>query len=94
MTDYVSTHDKIRHEMQLKSRSMFPNARVDEIKEYKTENIDDIAEIKLALKFIMEKLTQLDCYVRGRRMGARVSGHQEPWFDNSKPSIGKQDKIE
>lgn len=84
MTDYVSNHDKIRHQMQLKSREMFPNARVDEIKEYKTDNLDDIAEIKLALKFIMEKLTQLDCYVRGRRIGERVSGKQDPWFDDSR----------
>lgn len=82
---YVSIHARIRHEMQKISSREF-GTKIDDIKEYKGADLNDIQEIKQALTYILEKLTQLDSYVRGRRLG-KGAYEQMPEFvspDNRK----------
>lgn len=62
---YITTHDRVRLEMLKKTRDHFGYKHPDlEVKEYVAPKQSDLDEIKTALKYILEKLTQLDVYVR------------------------------
>lgn len=65
---YLTNHDKIRHEMLKQTHKTFGYKHPDlNIQEYVAPTQSDLDEIKSALKYILEKLTQLDMYVRQTR---------------------------
>lgn len=65
---YLTVHDKIRHQQLKKTHETFGYKHPDlNIKEYAAPTQSDLDEIKGALKYILEKLTQLDMYVRQKR---------------------------
>lgn len=67
-TKYLTTHDKIRQQQLKNNYKAFGYKHPDlNMKEYVAPSQSDLDEIKGALKYILEKLTQLDMYVRQTR---------------------------
>ncbi len=64
--EYVSLPEKMRDEMLRRTAKEFGGKHTD-IKEYVAPKQSDLDEIKTALKYILEKLTSLDRYVRQTR---------------------------
>lgn len=81
MSEFLSLSDKIRDEMERRSREAFGgNSR--KMVEYKAPTQSDLEEIKQALKYILEKLTQLDRYVRDHK--GRPSQYEKNIYENEK----------
>lgn len=81
MSEYVSLKDKIRENMQEKTCEANGIKHVP-MKSYKVANLDDIDEIKKALAYILEKLTDLDYFVRGRQYR---QNRKQGKYDNEDP---------
>lgn len=64
--EYVSLPERMREEMLRRTAQEF-GGQHKEIKKYVAPAQSDLDEIKSALKFILEKLTSLDRYVREHR---------------------------
>ena len=65
-SEYVSIHDRIRDKALQKSSEIYGHPHTA-IKQYESPKQSDLDEIKQALKYILETLTQLDRYVRDKR---------------------------
>jgi hypothetical protein len=65
---FVTVHDRVRQKMMKTTHEQFGYKHPDlDMKEYVAPTQTDLDEIKQALKYILQKLTSLDDYVRQHR---------------------------
>jgi hypothetical protein len=74
--EFLSIHDQIRDAMDQKTAEHYGTKRIA-VKEYQGTAQTDMEQIMAALKLIMQKLTELDSFVRDKRArpGMYERGH-------------------
>lgn len=83
--EYVSLPERMRDEMARRTAQEF-GVKYKEIKEYKAPTQNDLDEIRKALKYILERLTSLDRYVREHRFKpGQYEKHQDVERADKKP---------